>query len=106
MLFRSGVPPHIAILRDMTNISTEVSQILQALESLSNQTISGVTQVLENRAIGASTATRNGLQEMLTSLLSTQLNGILENRGFTENKSEVPAEASVAPINYEFPVYR
>ena len=75
---------------------SEVYQILPALESLSNQTISGMTQVLKDKFIGASTVTRNTLQGMLTSLLATQLNGILESREFTESRNEVPVKASVA----------
>ena len=62
----TGIPPHITILTKMASLETK----MDAVPQLVAQVIEGVTQVLEDRAIGAGTVTRDGLHDMLKDILS------------------------------------
>ena len=59
----TGVPPHVILLNEMNHVSENLSQV-------SDRVVQGVIEVLEERAIGAGTVTRDGLHDMIGECLS------------------------------------
>lgn len=64
----TGVPPYIALLNSLETCSENIKSVG---ENLVPDVVSGVTGVLEERAIGAGTVTRDGLSEMLTEVFES-----------------------------------
>jgi hypothetical protein len=58
----TGVPPHVMLL-------TQMQQMAQSVNVIVPQVIEGVIDVLEERAIGARTVTRDGLEQMIKNCL-------------------------------------
>lgn len=87
----TGVPPHVSILQQMTSLATQVNNILPNFDTLADRVVAGVTQVLEERAIGAGVVTYDGLKEMLSNVLDErlQLRGI-ELPGGEQNVAGAP----------------
>jgi hypothetical protein len=65
----TGIPPHVTVLLRMNDIERKLDQVVPAMTNLQSSIVDGITNVLEERAIGAGTVTRDGLQEMLHDLL-------------------------------------
>lgn len=64
----TGVPPYIALLDSLETVREEVKSVRA---NLVGDVVSGVAQILEERAIGAATVTRHGLSEMLTDVFQS-----------------------------------
>ena len=79
--FATGVPPHITLLNRMMMISNEIHQILPAINTATENTAQRIIQELEDRAIGAGTVTRTGLEDLLRSTLDQ----VLADRGVQRN---------------------
>ena len=75
--FATGVPPHISIITEMRNIQGKILEILPTVNNSVDMTIAGIIKELENRAIGAGTVTRDGLE----GLLRATLEQVLAERG-------------------------
>jgi len=65
----TGIPPHIALLQQMQSLSSSFTAVIPALNRVSSEVVDGVVQVIETRAIGAGTVTRDGLETLLNSCL-------------------------------------
>ena len=65
----TGIPPHIDIRADTLAIRQEIKSIVPHIDLSRQLTVEGVTQVLEDRAIGAGTVTFDGLRNMLRSVV-------------------------------------
>ena len=63
--FQFGHCFHISLLTEMRKIQAEIYQILPAVNNSVENTIAGIIQELEKRAIGAGTVTRDGLEGLL-----------------------------------------
>jgi hypothetical protein len=72
----TGVPPHISLLNQMMNMTEEMKAIIPAVDRIVPRVVNGVETVLEERAIGAGTVTRDGLEVLLKK--SLQDTGIFE----------------------------
>jgi len=70
----TGIPPHISILSQIKDFSAEVKQILPALVDSVQKTVDGITNILEERAIGAGTVTKDGLEKMIRSTMESVMN--------------------------------
>lgn len=66
----TGLPPFILIMNEVKECRKEVTAVIPAVESSVPKVVGGVTQVLEDRAIGAGTVTRDGLRNMLNEVLN------------------------------------
>lgn len=79
----SGIPPHVSLLSQMTQISNNVQLVIPELRNITPSTVAGVVKELEDRAIGAGTVTREGMESLLNEILQrTHLNelwGAIEN---------------------------
>jgi hypothetical protein len=58
----TGIPPHVALLAQLDCVWSQVAAIPPAVDSVVPRVVDGVIKVLEDRAIGAGTVTRDGLQ--------------------------------------------
>jgi hypothetical protein len=65
----TGIPPHISMLTEIQECSKQIATVVPAVDAAVPKMVDGVIEVLEERAIGAGTVTRNGLESMLTSVL-------------------------------------
>jgi hypothetical protein len=70
----------------------EVCKVVPRIDSAGPEVVKGVTQMLEDRAIGAGTVTKHGLQEMLKTLMGDVLGkaGVPEVLEFARNHDQVP----------------
>ena len=76
----TGVPPHVSLLIRLTNISNAVSILGPNLASMPTQVAKEIEKILEERAIGAGTVTRDGLSDLLKNILKDSgLNRLIEN---------------------------
>jgi hypothetical protein len=66
----TGIPPHTCLLKEMKLVSEEIKQLLPSIDKITEKTVHGVDRLLENRAIGTGTVTRDGLKEILREELS------------------------------------
>jgi len=90
----TGIPPHIALLEKMETIISDYqlnqNHLIPIINSIPLEVAEKVTQILEERAIGAGTVTYTGLKEMLSVCLEnagvTTLVQHLENRQTVEPK--------------------
>jgi len=65
----TGLPPHISLLESMSTCAAKIEAVIPAIDAAVPKIVEGVTVVLEERSIAASTVTRNGLKDMLTQIL-------------------------------------
>lgn len=86
----TGIPPHTSLLRNMTSMVNAIQKVIPAIDAAKNQIVDGVVQVLEDRAIGAGTVTRDGLQQLLSSELERYLgtSHLSSERVLEENGNE------------------
>ena len=74
----TGIPPHTSMLRELTKLRQSVDVVVPEVRTSSVNTIDGIIAVLEERAIGAGTVTRDGVAHMLEEQMS-RLMAILES---------------------------
>ncbi len=65
----TGVPPHVSILRTLQGFLNQFTEITSTLQSIPPEVVNGVIRELEQRAIGAGTVTRDGLERLLNQCL-------------------------------------
>jgi len=59
----TGVPPYVALLSSVTGVGKEVKEMRAELVG---EVVSGMSDLLEEKAVGAGTVTRHGLAEYMT----------------------------------------
>lgn len=57
----------------MATLVTQINEMLPKFESVPSKVVTGVIEVLEERAIGAGTVTYDGLKQMLTEVMDERL---------------------------------
>lgn len=82
----TGIPPFVSILRDVKSLKIHMDKLEANQRTISRDVIDGVVQVLEDRAIGAGTVTRDGLRDLLRSVLRDE--GIIEAGRRINNPSQ------------------
>jgi hypothetical protein len=65
----TGIPPHISLLAEMKNVTVVLEKFGSLFESTGSKIVADIIQVLEERAIGAGTVTRDGLENVFRSVL-------------------------------------
>jgi hypothetical protein len=75
----TGIPPHIAILKDVRDMKDELLELKTSNRELPNSIIQLVVTELERRAIGAGTVTRDGLEELLMDCLRRDVVSLMNN---------------------------
>lgn len=98
----TGIPNHTTYILNERTRDDAVAKLLPAITVMSDQIINGVINVLEERAIGAGTVTRDGLEEMIDRCIGKT--GILELVAQQNGGSEVTSRAqqvSLQPVSYE-----
>lgn len=81
----TGVPPHVMLLQDMGRMLDGLEGQKEALKESVTGVIEGIVQELEDRAIGAGTVTRHGLEDMLMSCLTAAGVGQSSSSSHMEN---------------------
>jgi hypothetical protein len=61
----TGIPPHTSLLRELATVTNRVNDVIPAINARGQQVVNDLIDVLEDRAIGAGTVTRDGLQQIL-----------------------------------------
>jgi hypothetical protein len=69
----TGIPPHVLILIKMHRIRDDVRNLVPRIEKVVPDIVQGVTDVLEERAIGAGTVTTHDLKEMIKNVMGDVL---------------------------------
>jgi len=93
----TGIPPDVIILANMQRVEASVMALLPALGRVTDDVVTGVTRVLEDRAIGAEVVTRAGLQTMITDVLNAS--GLAEAVALMRR----PAVVHGAPVAADIP---
>ena len=65
----TGVPPHSSLLLKLHETMSAVQQCIPAIEAVVPKVVGAVVKELEDRAIGAGTVTREGLENVLMDVL-------------------------------------
>lgn len=73
MIRPTGIPPHVSLLLQVQELNQHVLAVIPAVERIQGTVVDGVTAVLEERAVGANTVTRAGLDELIKSSVSAVL---------------------------------
>ena len=98
---RTGIPPHTSILREMKAMVEEIKTINPNIRATKDQTVEGVAQVLEERAIGAGTVTTSGLEEILSRQLSMFMREMpINNQVMNLPESNLPVVSSSQMFNW------
>lgn len=63
----TGVPPHVDLLCTVSRIENHLAKVIPAIDQVAPNTVEGITAVLEERAIQASSVTPHQLREVLAS---------------------------------------
>ena len=76
----TGIPPHVLYMSSLTEISQNIEQIIPAIEQSSQNAVTGIMEIIEDRALTANTVTRTGLLELMKNSLTEMMdeNGILD----------------------------
>jgi phage-related protein len=69
----TGIPPHISILTHMHGLMDRVDQVVPRIERVIPAVVQGLTNVSEERAIGAGTVTTHGLRKMIRNVMGDVL---------------------------------
>jgi len=90
----TGIPPHVHTLIAMENMSSHLQKLIPAIKEVAPDTAQLITKVLEDRAIGAGTVTKDCLEEAISTALIKS--GILEkiNRDHPDVHNLAPAVQS------------
>jgi hypothetical protein len=110
----TGIPPHISILVEMQGMRDEVRRVVPRIESAVPEVVQGVTNVLEERAIGAGTVTTHGLKEMMKTVMGDVLGeaGVPEVLEFARNRDQAAnaqpplpnwGDRPILPPEFSFP---
>lgn len=87
----TGVPPHISILSYINELIQDVKTLFVEIQKTVPDTVQGVNQILEDKAIGAGTVTRDGLREMLYDCLrDAGVTSILPRLNELDNRTTDP----------------
>ena len=68
--FTTGVPPHINMLNQMNQVKNNLMQLVPEIQNVSKVTVENLVKELEERAIGAGTVTRDGLEALLRNVVA------------------------------------
>jgi hypothetical protein len=69
-LHATGIPPHIGLLVSMEEQIGTIRSLASKMDQVAPSVVDGVIKVLEERAIGAGTVTREGLDTLLSDVLA------------------------------------
>lgn len=92
----TGIPPHTSLLREMKSLLDQMKSVIPAIAEASANTVEDITRMLEDRAIGAGTVTREGLQSLLTQELERFLGQRSADPIRSDNGSENAAQVGNA----------
>lgn len=81
----------------MVSLTSEVTKLAPRLEAVKADVVSGITHVLEERAIGAGTVTRDGLQQAIGDALNPVM-------AMLQRLSSSGTAAVVAPVETAAPM--
>ena len=80
MLRATGIPPHVALLKQMSELSAQTEQTVNHIDHSASKVVDDVVNELDRRAIGGGSITANGLREAIMECLnSSGLNAIVES---------------------------
>ena len=65
----TGVPRHVSILLQMTELTSSVSKIITEIQQIAPDVTEAIADELEKRAVEAGTVTRFGLAELIEIVL-------------------------------------
>jgi hypothetical protein len=69
----TGLPAHTALLLQSAEISRSLEAVIPEMRAIGPAVVTGVVKELNDRAIGAGTVTRDGLQELLETVVASKL---------------------------------
>jgi hypothetical protein len=85
----TGIPPHTSLLKEMKIVCEEIKQVLPAIDTITERTVNGINKLLEDKAIGAGSVTREGLKEILRDEFSKYMAADIWQRKNEVNATEV-----------------
>jgi hypothetical protein len=96
----TGIPPHVSIMSEVRSLTVSVNALLPAIEDLplavSSHVATEVDSILETRAIGAGSVTRQGLEQAMRDiLLSTGVADAIRTLTSSERAQTTPATAAL-----------
>eukprot|EP00834_Sanchytrium_tribonematis_P008368 NODE_959_length_2884_cov_0.214363.p1 type:complete len:297 gc:universal NODE_959_length_2884_cov_0.214363:657-1547(+) len=94
----TGIPPHTQLLMNLLEISDSINSIIPAVNQATESIAEKIIQELEDRAIGAGTVTRDGLQQLLSEV-SRNLLSFMREEGILSSNNQV-IDSTPAPINF------
>lgn len=90
----TGVPPHVDLLRSVSELKTEFARVAPAIDNVAPKVIAGVAQVIEDRAIQASAVT----PQQLRTVVAEEMKPLCDLKAaVTHLQERLDSGASLAP---------
>ena len=94
----SGIPPHTQLLRELTTMRNQNQDLIPAIDAARQRAVEDIIQVLEDRAIGAGTVTRDGLRDLLANELERVLGNVRRGDDAPEEQPQGQQEQAASQV--------